>query len=249
MHKLAIYPFSPVSIPLCEFFPVFRPEYKVTDLVSPVGLGLAEHDAGHATNRSNLGITVHGDINKAIDECDALLVPFGDLKNDPAFRDAFAVMNNATRQRKTVFCAPRLTRSQYQKLHLTESSFHYGFQEKPYYSESGVYLYLMTQIVRPDYAIVCMPYTEFTGDEFQVISKELHAKFGCGIDLVHLSNKFVHTEQAHHTGKEQTLYLPEQEVAKKAKELREENVPVYCAMTHEEREFLYQELIKKLTVD
>lgn len=366
MHKLAIYPFSPVSIPLCEFFSVFRPEYKVTDLVSPVGLGLAEHDAGHATNRSNLGITVHGDINKAIDECDALLVPFGDLKNDPAFRDAFAVMNNATRQRKTVFCAPRLTRSQYQKLHLTESSFHYGFQEKPYrtqysttsrynpsvpvvfvhnltveadsfevtlslaqrfrrdgfhvsvigarpeynflgmngssllldffygnqrihsvsqgiqafhhylrtveisqkpdvilinipgaavstqqlyYSESGVYLYLMTQIVRPDYAIVCMPYTEFTGDEFQVISKELHAKFGCGIDLVHLSNKFVHTEQAHHTGKEQTLYLPEQEVAKKAKELREENMPVYCAMTHEEREFLYQELIKKLTVD
>ena len=366
MHKLAVYPFTKSSFPLCEFFPIFQQEYELTDLVSPVGLGLAGHDAGHATNRSNLGITVHSDISKAIDKCDALLVPFGALKNDLAFRDAFSVMNNAAQQGKTVFCAPRLTHSQYQKLHSAGQSFHYGFQEKPYraqyattnrytpsvpvvfvhnltveadslevtlslaqrfrrdgfrvsvigarpeynffvfivlyflldffygnqrlrsitqgiqafhhylrtveisqkpdvilinipgaavstqqlyYNESGVYLYLMTQIVRPDYAIVCAPYTEFAGDSFQVISNELHAKFGCGIDLVHLSNKFVHVEQTRHTGKEQTFYIPEQEAVQKALELRTENMPVYCALKHEERELLYQGLLKKLTVD
>ena len=107
----------------------------------------------------------------------------------------------------------------------------------------------MTQIVRPDYAIVCMPYTEFAGDSFQVISKELHAKFGCGIDLVHLSNKFVHVEQTRHTGKEQTFYIPEQEAVQKALELRTRNMPVYCALKQEERELLYQGLLKKLTID
>ena len=132
MHKLAIFPFTKSSSPLCEFFPIFQREYELTDLVSPAGLGLAGHDAGHATNRSNLGITVHSDISKAIDECDALLVPFGDLNKDLAFRDTFAVMNNATKQGKTVFCAPRLTHSQYQKLHSAGQSFQYGFQEKPY---------------------------------------------------------------------------------------------------------------------
>lgn len=85
MHKLAIYPFSPSASPLYEFLPIFRPEYEVAHLVSPVGLGLAGHDAGHATNRSNLGIIVHNDIDHALDECDALLVPFGEFKTDPAF--------------------------------------------------------------------------------------------------------------------------------------------------------------------
>src|SRR5699024_8668393 len=108
---------------------------------------------------------------------------------------------------------------------------------------------LMTQIVRPDYAIVCMPYTEFSVDSFQVVSKELYAKFGCGIDLVHLSNKFVHVEQTRHTGKEQTFYIPEQEATQKALKLRAENIPAYCALKHEERELLYRGLLKKLTGD
>lgn len=366
MHKLAIYPFSPSASPLYEFLPIFRPEYEVAHLVSPVGLGLAGHDAGHATNRSNLGIIVHNDIDHALDECDALLVPFGDLKTDPAFFDAFAVMCKAAEQGKTVFCAPKLTHSQYRKLNSMASSLHYGFHEKAYraeyitttmyspsapvvfvhnltleadsfevtlslaqrfqrdghrvsvigarpeynflgmngasllmncfygnqtyrstpqyiqafhhylriielhqrpdvilvnipgaaipvrdlyYNEAGIYLFLLSRIVRSDYAIVCMPYTAFTPNAFHSIDEELRAKFGCGLDMIHFTNKGIHGEQARHTGKEQTIYLPEEEILQKAKMLRKNNIPAYCALVQEEREALYQGLLSKLTGD
>lgn len=364
MHKLVIYPYSPSCLPLCKFFPIFQSKYEFIDLVSPVGLSFAGHDAGFAANRSDLGIVVHGDISKALDEADELLVPFGDLKNDPVFYDAFNVMCQAAEQGKTVFCAPRLTHSQYKKLKHVASSLHYGFHEKSYraeyrttniykpsvpvvfvhnltleadsfevtlsltqrfrrdgarvsvigarpeynflgmngsslllnffygnqridsvpecikafhhylrtielsqhpdvilinipgaaiptpnyYNETGVYLYLMSQIVRPDYAVVCMPYADLTVDAFQTLHTNLQLKFSCGMDLVHFSNKVLHVEQARHSEKEQTLYLPEQEIINKTKTLRETGLPFYSALIEEEKESLYQSLLNKLTV-
>ena len=113
MYKLAIYPFTQSSFPLYEFFPIFQPEYEITHLVSPVGLGLAGHDAGFATNRSDFGIIVQDNIDQTLNECDALLVPFGDLKTDSAFFDTFDVMCKAAEQGKTIFCASKLTRNQF----------------------------------------------------------------------------------------------------------------------------------------
>lgn len=364
MQKLVIYPYSPSCFPLCKFFPIFQSEYEIVDLVSPLGLGLAGHDAGFAANRSNLGITVHSDINKALAETDALLVPFGDLKNDPAFHDVFNVMFQAAEQGKSVFCASKLTNSQYKKLHSVASILYYGFNEnsyraeyittnmyKPsvpvvfvhnltleadsfevtlslaqrfrrdgfrasvigarpeynflgmngsslllnffygnqqlnsvsqcikafhhylrtielsqhpdvilinipgaaistqnyYYSEAGVYLYLMSQTVRPDYAVVCMPYADLTVDTFHTIDKELQVKFGCGLDLVHFSNRVLHAEQARHSEKEQTLYLSEQEISQKTRGLQEDGLPICCALTEEGKEVLYQSLLNRLT--
>lgn len=364
MNKLAIYPFSQSSSPLYEFLPIFRPEYETVHLVSPVGLSLAGYDVGHATNRSNMGIIVQDDIDQALADCDALLVPFGDLKTDPAFYDAFAVMCKAAEQGKTVFCAPKLTQSQYKKLNSIASSLHYGFLEKAYraeyvtttmyspsapvvfvhnltleadsfevtlslaqsfkrdghrvsvigarpeynflgmngasllmncvygnqtycstpqyiqafhhylriielnqrpdvilvnipgaaipardlyYNEAGIYLFLLSRIVRPDYAIVCMPYTALTADAFHSIDEELRAKFGCGLDMIHFTNRCIHGEQARHTGKEQTIYLPEKVILQKTQKLRKNNIPAYCALVQEERESLYQKLLSKLT--
>ena len=363
MYKLAIYPFTQSSFPLYEFFPIFQPEYEVTHLVSPVGLGLAGHDAGFVTNRSDVGITVQDNIDQALNECDALLVPFGDLKTDPAFYDAFAVMCKAAEQMKTIFCGPRLTYNQYKKLNST-SSLYYGFNEKSYhmeyttttmyapsapvifvhnltleadsfevtlslaqkfqsdgyrvsvigsrpeynflglngsslllnffhgnqsirslsqcikvfqhylraielnqrpdvilinipgaaipthnyyYSESGVYLYLMAQIVRPDYAVVCMPYTKLTFDAFQAIHKELKTKFGCGLDFIHFSNIALHAEQTRLTEKAQTFYRPVKKIQQETEDLRKSNFPVYCALSEQERNLLYQKLIEEMS--
>lgn len=365
MYKLAIYPFSQSSSSLYEFFPIFQPEYEVTHVVSPVGLGFAGHDASFATNRSDFGITVQNNIDQALNECDALLVPFGNLKTDPAFFDAFDVMCKAAEQGKVVFCASKLTHSQYKKLNSVASVLYYGFYEesyrakyittnmyKPsvpvvfvhnltfeadsfevtlslaqrfrrdgvrvtvigarpeynffgmngssllldffygnhpihsvaqciqnfhhylrtielfqhpevilinipggalstqnyYYNEAGVFAYLMSRIVRPDYAVVCMPYADLTVDVFQTINKELLSKFDCGLDLVHFSNKILHAEQTRLTEKEQTLYIPEREVVQKAKELRKIDLPIYCALVEEEKEFLYRKLLNKLMV-
>lgn len=63
MHKLVIYPYSPSCLPLCKFFPIFQSKYEFIDLVSPVGLSFAGHDAGFAANRSDLGIVVHGTLH------------------------------------------------------------------------------------------------------------------------------------------------------------------------------------------
>ena len=364
MYKLAIYPFTQSSFPLYEFFPIFQPESEITHLASPVGLGLAGHDAGFATNRSDFGIIVQDNIDQTLNECDALLVPFGDLKTDSAFFDTFDVMCKAAEQGKTIFCASKLTRNQFRKLNSVAASLHYGFLEKKchadyttntvykptapvvfvhnltveadsfevtlslaqrfqrdghrvsvigarpeynflgmngaslllnfffgnqflsaipqcikvfhhylrmielhqrpdvilinipgaaistqnyYYAETGVYLYLMTQIVRPDYAVVCMPYTDLNFDTFRVIHNEMQSKFGCGLDFIHFSNVMLHAEQTRLTEKKQTLYRPAQEIIQQTKTLRKNNLPVYCALVDEERELLYQKLIKSIS--
>lgn len=364
MYKLAIYPFSQSSSPLYEFLPIFRPEYEVTYLVSPAGLGLAGHDAGYATNRSDFGIIVQDNIDQALDECDALLVPFGDLKNDPAFFDAFTAMCKAAEQGKTVFCAPKLSHSQYKKLKSVASTLYYGFNEESYrmeymtttmytpsvpvifvhnltleadsfevtlsltqrfqhdgyrvsvigsrpeynflglngsslllnffygnqpirsipqcvkifqnylraielnqhpdvilinipgaaipthnyyYSETGVYLYLLSQIVRPDYAVVCMPYTNLTFDAFQAVNKELKAKFNCGLNFIHFSNITLHAEQTRLTGKPQVFYRPAREILQNTKTFRKNSRQVYCLLSDQEREALYRKLIEEMS--
>ena len=47
MRKAMIYPFSARCLPLTLYFSKFQPEYSISALVSPVGLGLFGRSQSH----------------------------------------------------------------------------------------------------------------------------------------------------------------------------------------------------------
>ena len=363
LRRILLYPFSDQSLPLCQYFSVFSPEDQITAVVSPLGLGMDGHDAYYISNRPAQGIKVRTDLQQAIAECDALIVPFGNLKDDPIFQDAFDVMCYAAKKGKEVFCGSKLTSTQLKHLKEISKSLHYGFHEKAtfykkvvygsykpsvpivfihnltmeadsfevtlaiaqrfqrdgyrvsvvgarpeynflgmngssmmldwfygnqklstlpgtlqifqhylhsieidqnpdiillnfpgaaipiqelYPNESGVFAYIMSQTVRPDFSLVCMPFSDPTTEALQVVDKELCARFGIGLNAVHLSNRMIHAEQARHTGKEQSIYVTSQQAIQKAKGLREQSLPVFSALIEEEKEGLYRFIMNRL---
>ena len=53
MRKAMIYPFSARCLPLTLYFSKFQPEYSISALVSPVGLGLFGRTPFYAANRTH----------------------------------------------------------------------------------------------------------------------------------------------------------------------------------------------------
>ena len=86
-----------------------------------------------------------------------------------------------------------------------------------------------------------------TVDAFQAIHKELKAKFGCGLDFIHFSNMALHAEQTRLTGKTQTFYRPVKKIQQETEALRQNNFPVYCVLSEQERKLLYQKLIEEMS--
>lgn len=85
MRKAMIYPFSARCLPLTLYFSKFQPEYSISALVSPVGLGLFGRTPFYAANRTGESdLLVQCEIEVALKQCDALIVPYGDYKNDPS---------------------------------------------------------------------------------------------------------------------------------------------------------------------
>lgn len=371
MRSAIIYPFSDKSLPLYLYFSKFQPEYQITALVSPPGLGLAGHTPFHAANRSGeSAILVQSEIEMPLQQCDALIVPFGDHKNDPSFCDAIAVMRHAAELGKEIFCCLKLTNSQRKEFkdicHMSGAIWHDGFQEsidvfkqvfygeykvtapvvfvhdlgieadsfevtlslayrflqdgykvsvvgpKPEYNilgfrgsslllnmlygheflknipryikllqlymhmvevkenpdvilfhcpgaavpmndlfqnDSGVYTYLVSRAIRPDFSLVCMAYSTPTEEALRVIHTELEYQFGFGIDALHLSNRALHVDTTKFTGTEQHVYLSEAKALEEVCDMRLEKhdcIPVFNALSDREQELLYSKVINTL---
>lgn len=371
MRNTMIYPFSDKSLPLLLYFSEFQPEYEITDLVSPPGLGLAGHSPFHAANRNvDSSLIVNNDVETALRQCDALVVPFGDHKRDPVFCDAFDVVRCAAEIGKEIFCCLKLTNSELKEIkqicQASGACWHDGLREplnvfktisygdqkisapvifvhdlgieadsfeitlamasrflrdgykvsvigpKPEYNilgfhgsallidalygneklknisrfikalqlyvhmvevketpdvilfhcpgaavpmtglfqtDCGVYAYLMSRAIRPDFSLMCMAYSTPTVEAIQIIHAELERQFGFGIDALHLSNRALHVETARFFGKEQHVYLPEQTAFERACELRAEgysDIPVFNALCGKEQDLLYAHVVRTL---
>lgn len=134
MHKAMLYPFTDKSIPLFLYFSKFQPEYEITVLVSPPGLGLAGHSPLYAANRGdNIPLLVQSDVEESLQQCDTLIVPFGNPQNDFSFCDAIPVVHHAAVLGKEIFCCLKLTNSQRKELkgicQANGGIWHDGFEE------------------------------------------------------------------------------------------------------------------------
>ena len=113
MRKAMIYPFSARCLPLTLYFSKFQPEYSISALVSPVGLGLFGRTPFYAANRTGESdLLVQCEIEVALKQCDALIVPYGDYKNDPSFYNAIDVIHCAVAMGKEIFCCLPLRKPQ-----------------------------------------------------------------------------------------------------------------------------------------
>lgn len=371
MRDTMIYPFSDRCLPLLIYFPKFQPQYRITALVSPPGLGLSGHTPFYAANRVDRGaLLVQSDVESSLQQCDTLIVPFGDHKHDPAFSDAIEVMRCAAEMGKEIFCCLKITDGQRRELkdicRAHRVNWHDGFVEHsnvfkgisyrdykiatpivfihnlgveadtfevtlalasrflkdgyrvsvigPYpeynllgfhgsslllnllyghetlkniprfiaglqlyvhmveikenpdiilfhcpgsavpmtgmfQSDCGVYTYLISRAIRPDFSLVCMAFATPGTEAIQTIHTELECQFGFGIDALHLSNRVLHVETTKLLGVEQHAYLKEESVLEKVCSMRSDEhgkIPVFNALSEEEQNLLCAHILKSL---
>lgn len=102
MNKLLFYPFSEDGLSQILWFEKLMPEYTISEIVAPKGLGVDGRDIGYISNRKT-GRVATSDIDDAIRKCDTLFVPFGS-QDDPAFSKVFSVIQKALYHQKDVIC-------------------------------------------------------------------------------------------------------------------------------------------------
>ena len=132
MKRVVLYPFTSDSFPLIQYVSVYQPEYQVAEVISPLGTGLNGKDSAISVHRDNNGIIVEADTDKAVANCDVLLVPYGSRDN-PVFAQAFQTMKRVAEMGKEIWCGMQLTQPQYKQLkklcETHHSKFCYGFYE------------------------------------------------------------------------------------------------------------------------
>lgn len=371
MRDTMIYPFSDRCIPLLLYFPKFQSAYRITALVSPPGLGLAGHTPFYAANRmGQSSLLVQSDVESSLQQCDSLIVPFGDHEHDPAFGDVIEVIRDAAEMGKEIFCCLKLTNGQRREFkeicQRYGAKWHDGLQEpinvykkiiysdhkinapvvfvhnlgaeadsmevtlslahrflrdgyktsvigpSPEYNilgfhgsslllsalygneqlknipsfikalshyvhlvevkenpdiilfhcpgsavpmtgilqtDCGVYTYLISRAIRPDFSLVCMEFATPAAENIHAIHTELECQFGFGIDALHLSNRALHVETTKFLGVEQHVYLPEENALETVYSMRSEEhskIPVFNALSEKEQDLLYVHVVKTL---
>lgn len=106
MNKLAIYPFN------LEFSPVLRhrkllERFFIHRLLSPKGWGYCDKDAGICDGGGEIGITVGGDFDSAIDECDSVMFIDSNFRIDFE-KNVFTKILKAVNSHKNIEIAAKL---------------------------------------------------------------------------------------------------------------------------------------------
>ena len=118
-----------------------------------------------------------------------------------------------------------------------------------YQNDNGVYTFILTRAIRPDFSLMCMSFGSPTIKEIQIINEELMCRFGFGMDTIHLSNRALHVDAAKYQRKEQYFFLPEEYAINNAANMNSESpidLPVFCALNDQGLTCLYAHIIKTL---
>lgn len=115
VKKVAVYPFYDEFIPVVKFLNKMNPEYKVCNVVSPMGFGLEGKDAGEAYRKNTIGLKVTCDFEKAIAESDVLFVAGGD-KCTMIYKNIIDQMKKAIFMKKEVICTLELHQQEINEL-------------------------------------------------------------------------------------------------------------------------------------
>lgn len=113
-------------------------------------------------------------------------------------------------------------------------------------NECGVYAYILSRVLQPDYFIGCSLLGKARRKEIQFINEEIERRFGYPIDCIHLSNKSVSTESSLQKHKMEFIYYPVEKTYEEIPKMQGE-VPVYHLLEKEHLEQMYQNMLEKLS--
>lgn len=131
-RKIVVFPFSVDSLFLIDIFEQFCPEYEISSLVAPPGLGLTDMDAGMADNRKNTGYIVKDDFESALNYADTFFVTGGDCQ-EFLHSNTLKAINKAIEMRKDIICSLTLEETQLKKIRKRASEKNVEFK---YYAEN-----------------------------------------------------------------------------------------------------------------
>jgi peptide maturation system protein (TIGR04066 family) len=325
MEKLRVcaVSFGSKDIPVILNLTEFLPEYMISSVVTPSGIGLENKDIGVIENRNDLGYLVTSNLEESIQSCDIVLVLEKEVST-PLYEYGIKAMEEAVHQEKDIICLLKLTKEtqrQYEEIcrkknisfrcslpdklppnspkETTESFYHpyapvifigelaeevQGFEvfcnlvkrfqavgikvsaiaaeaanslfglhtidfsdtkgelgsriyrinhyireleerenpeliiiklPKPMIKfdedvryDFGLSAYMIAQAISASYFIVCSPYGFFADEFWEPLSNNFEAKFGYGIDAIHISNKVIDNTNEMDKDKLNFVHLP-----------------------------------------
>lgn len=90
----------------------------------------------------------------------------------------------------------------------------------------GIYSYMLTQAVKPDYIVCCMPPDMASDELIGYFSKDFEIRYGRGISAIHISNMLIDGAEAAHT-KKMTVFYSDMQLAQQSVQMMEETSKVY----------------------
>lgn len=113
-------------------------------------------------------------------------------------------------------------------------------------NECGVYAYLLSRVLKPDYFICCSLYASFLQEHMRKMSCEMEARYGYPIHCVHFSNKAVSTSASLQKHKMEFIHQPLSSV-KENLLLEQGKIPFYQLLDKGDLEQMYQQMIEYLS--
>lgn len=115
-------------------------------------------------------------------------------------------------------------------------------------SKHGIYAYMWSQVLTPDYFLLCAPYGLLDPNEIQYVNDVFRYRYGFTVDGLHISNSSLDFENHYTYFRSIWGY---QELAKVYEIINQtidkESVPLYCALKNSDMERLCQDVERALS--
>lgn len=114
-------------------------------------------------------------------------------------------------------------------------------------NDFGIYAYLISQAIQPDYFICCTVYGFFSKEFSSLISNDFYYKFGFRIDCFHMSNMMMDIQES--IEKKQLCFLrnPHDNINKVVKSCNEGGeIPIYDLLNELDLENMFTAMMKEL---
>lgn len=122
-----------------------------------------------------------------------------------------------------------------------------GLIDTPKYpNESGVYAYILSQVIKPDYTILTSLYSKAGETDFKVLLEEIEKRFGFEAGCVHMSNKYLAVQESEQIRSMEFGHMPIDQVFKETLEF-DADVPKYCFFDESQLEKAYQDILLMLS--
>lgn len=112
-------------------------------------------------------------------------------------------------------------------------------------NESGVFAYILSQILKPDYTIGCSLYSEASEKDYEKLTNEINQRFGYPVDCIHISNKEISISSSEQKHKMEFIYQPIEKVISRTPILGQKH-SIYCLLDETQVSQMYHEMLKSL---